>query len=292
MTALLDEDFIRKLDVLSMVSRRVIAGRIKGQQRSRRRGVSSEFAEHRDYSQGDDSRFIDWNIYGRLDRLFLKLFYEEEDLQVSILIDTSGSMGFGKPAKLECARRLAAALGYIAASGGDCVSVCAFSADSGQTLPSFRGKRQVWRMFQFLESLGPSGGTSLHAACRHFALQNRRRRLAIIISDFLDDAGYEDALRTLLSRDQDVFVLHVLSREELAPDLAGDLRLLDSETGAPVEVSINSAILKAYRGAVGAFCQELSGYCHARGIGYLLAPTDTPFERLVLDYLRRARLVR
>ena len=289
---LLEEDFIRKLDMLTMVSRKVVVGRIKGEQRSRRRGASSEFAEHRDYSPGDDTRFIDWNIYGRLDRLFLKLFYEEEDLQVSILIDSSLSMGYGTPSKFDYARRLAAALGYIAASSGDRVTISAFSAGSRTSLRPFRGKRQVWRMFEFLEHLEPFGGTSLAAACKDFAILNRRRGFTIIISDFLDDAGYEDALRFFLARNQDVFVLHLLGRDEIAPQLAGDLKLLDCETGDTTEVSVHSGLLKTYKNTLNAFCRGLKDYCGRRGLGYLFAATDTPFEQFVLDYLRRSGLVR
>ena len=289
---LLEEDFIRKLDMLSVVSRKVVAGRIKGEKRSRRRGVSSEFAEHRDYSPGDDTRFIDWNIYGRLDRLFLKLFFVEEDLQVSILVDASQSMQFGAHNKFDYARRLAAALGYIAASGGDRVCVSAFSADRTESLTPFRGKRNVWRMFDFLQDLAPSGGTSLAAACKNFAAQNRRRGFTIIISDFLDDAGYEDALRFFVARNQDVFALHLLSREEIAPQLTGDLKLLDCETGDATEVSISGTLLKTYKNTLNTFCRGLKDYCGTRGLGYLFAPTDTPFEQFVLNYLRRSGLVR
>jgi len=289
---LLEEDFIRKLDMLSMVGRTVVNGRIKGEQRSRRRGVSSEFAEHRDYSPGDDTRFIDWNIYGRLDRLFLKLFFEEEDLQVSILIDASRSMTYGQPSKFDYARRLAAALGYIAAAGGDRVCISAFSSDGTSALDPFRGKRQVWRMFDFLENLQPGGATCLGAACKAFALRHRRRGFTIVISDFLDENGYEEALRCFIARNQDVFALHVLSREELEPQLAGDLKLLDCETADAAEVSVHAALLKSYRATVNAFCRGLNDYCGKRGLGYLFAATDTPFEQFVLNYLRRAGLVR
>jgi len=289
---LLDESFIRKLDMLSIVSRKVIVGRIRGEKRSKRRGVSSEFAEHRDYSPGDDTRFIDWNIYGRLNRLFLKLFYEEEDLHVSILIDASRSMDYGSPNKFDYARRLAAALGYIAAAGLDRVSLRAFSEDVDERLAPFRGKRQVWRMFSFLENLRCSGATSMQDACRRAALQARGKGITIIISDFLDENGYEQALRHFAGRSQDVFALHVLSREELEPELAGDLKLLDCETGDQAEVSISSTLIKTYKKTVGSFCRGLKDYCGSRGIGYLFAATDTPFDQLVLNYLRRVGLVK
>ncbi|NQT19203.1 MAG: DUF58 domain-containing protein [Planctomycetes bacterium] len=289
---LLDEDFIRKLDMLSVVSRKVIIGRLKGEKRSKRRGVSSEFAEHRNYSPGDDTRFLDWNIYGRLNRLFLKLFYEEEDLHVSILVDASESMNYGSPKKFDYARRLAAALGYIAASGSDRVSISAFSESVSDSLRPFRGKGQVWRMFDFLESLESSGGTSLAAACRNFAVQSRGKGVTIIISDFLDERGYEEALRFFVARNQDMFVLHLLSRNEISPDLTGDLKLLDSETGAETEVSMSGALLKAYDRNVKTFCRGLKDYCGRRGLGYLFAATDTPFEQLVLNYLRRIGLVK
>jgi uncharacterized protein (DUF58 family) len=289
---LLDEDFIRKLDMLSVVSRKVIIGRLKGEKRSKRRGVSSEFAEHRNYSPGDDTRFLDWNIYGRLNSLFLKLFYEEEDLHVSILVDASESMNYGSPKKFDYARRLAASLGYIAASGSDRVTISAFSDNVDDRLKPFRGKAQVWRMFDFLESLESSGGTSLAASCRNFAVQSRGKGVTIIISDFLDEGGYDEALRFFVAHNQDVFVLHLLSRDEVSPELTGDLKLFDCETGAETEVSISGALLKTYDKNVKTFCRGLKDYCGRRGIGYLFAATDTPFEQLVLNYLRRIGLVK
>lgn len=289
---LLDEGFIRKLDMLSVVSRKVIIGRLKGEKRSKRRGVSSEFAEHRNYSPGDDIRFLDWNIYGRLNSLFLKLFYEEEDLHVSILVDASESMNYGSPKKFDYARRLAAALGYIAASGSDRVTISAFSDNVNNRLKPFRGKAQVWRMFDFLESLESSGGTSLAASCRNFAVQSRGKGVTIIISDFLDEGGYDEALRFFVARNQDIFVLHLLSRDEISPELTGDLKLFDCETGAETEVSISGALLKTYDKNVKTFCRGLKNYCGRRGIGYLFAATDTPFEQLVLNYLRRIGLVK
>jgi len=289
---LLDEDFIRKLDVLSVVSRKVIAGRMRGEKRSKRRGVSSEFAEHRNYSPGDDTRFIDWNIYGRLSRLFLKLFYEEEDLHVSILVDASESMNYGSPNKFDYALRLAAALGYIAASGSDRVSISAFSDSISDTLRPFRGKGQVWRMFDFLEGLSPSGGTSLAAACKTFAVQSRGKGITIVVSDFLDENGYDEALRYFVARNQDLFVLHLLSRDEISPELTGDLKLLDCETGTETEVSISGPLMKTYKKTVNTFCHGLKNYCGSRGLGYLFAATDTPFEQLVLNYLKRIGLVK
>jgi hypothetical protein len=289
---LLDESFIRKLDMLSIVSRKVIVGRMRGEQRSKRRGASSEFAEHRDYSPGDDTRFIDWNIFGRLNRLFLKLFFEEEDLHVSILVDASKSMDYGSASKFDYARRLAAALGYIAAAGFDRVSISAFSDHVEECLGPFRGKQHVWRMFDFLENLTASGGTSLAAACKTFALQNRGKGVTILISDFLDESGYEDALRFFISRSQDTFVLHVLSREELSPGFTGDLKLLDCETSDEAEVSISAALIKTYKKTASTFCRGLRDYCGSRGLGYLFAATDMPFEQLVLNYLRRLGLVR
>ncbi len=289
---LLDEEFIRKLDMLSVVSRKVIVGRMKGEQRSKRRGISSEFAEHRNYSPGDDIRFIDWNIYGRLNRLFLKLFYEEEDLHVSILIDASESMNYGSPNKFDYARRFAAALGYIAASNSDRVGISAFSDSVNDTLRPFRGKSKTWRMFDFLERLEPSGETSLADACKHFAVYNRGKGVTIIISDFLDESGYEEALRFFVACNQDIFVLHLLSRDEITPEVTGDLKLLDCETGSETEISISATLLKTYRKNVNAFCRGLKDHCGSRGLGYLFTATDTPFEQLVLNYLRRIGLVK
>src|SRR5271165_2556329 len=237
---LLDPDFLHKLEQLELVSRKIFVGRMKGERKSRRRGSSVEFAEHRNYTVGDDLRHIDWNVYGRLDKLFLKLFLEEEDLHVYTLLDTSLSMDFGNPTKLRYGKQVAAALSFIGLVNHDRVLVDTFSARLDQGLHGIRGRSQMWRIVQYLDRLEASGNSDLTSAAREFAIRHAGKGVVVVISDFLDKHGYQDALRYLLARNMDIYVIHILSREEVEPDLVGDLRLVDCEDDEAAEITISA----------------------------------------------------
>ncbi|MBN2310992.1 MAG: DUF58 domain-containing protein [Candidatus Hydrogenedentes bacterium] len=290
--SLLDADFLRRLERLAILAKRVQLGHIKGERKSRRKGSSVEFADYRDYVQGDDLRHVDWNIFGRLDALYLKLFQEQEDLTVHLLIDASRSMAFGKPGKLAFAAKLAAAIGYIGLVGYDRVSVEAFSESGIFRLPAVRGKGAARELFAFLDGLGAQGRTGLEQSCRSYILRNRSKGIAVLLSDFLDPSGFEGALRRLSQSRCDLFAVQVLSRDELDPQVTGDLKLLDSETGEFTEISVSPSLLRRYRENVGGFCDAVRAFCMARDIGYVLAPSDTPFEELILDMLRAGGMIR
>jgi uncharacterized protein (DUF58 family) len=289
---LLDPSFLHKLEQLELVSRKIFAGRMKGERRSRRRGASVEFADHRSYTSGDDLRHIDWNVYVRLDRLFLKLFLEEEDLHVYTLVDTSPSMDFGDPTKLHYARQVAAALTFIGLVNSDRVAIDTFGPDLEPGLAGLRSRSQMWRVVKYLETLTPSDSGNLEAACRSFALKHSGRGIVVILSDFLDKRGYEQALKYLLARDMDIHVIQILSRDEVSPELTGDLRLVDAEDDDATEISVSAPLLRRYRQNLDAFTSGLEEWCTRRGIGYLFTTNDQPFDRLVLNYLRRRGLVK
>ena len=293
---LLDDDFIARLEQLELVSRKVISGVLKGDRLSRRRGHSNEFADFRPYVEGDDLRFLDWNVFGRLDRLFLKIFLEEEDLGVRVLIDRSASMDYGEPNKFHYAKQIAAALSYIGLIHQDRVEISAFGA---RVLPLFgpaRGRRHVRRLCDVLEAatVDEAEGTDLERACREFSHSLKGGGIVIFISDFLDRAGYEKALRYLLvrARSTETYVFHVLAPQELDPELVGDLRLVDVEDGERAEVSVSGPLLKQYRRTVELFRQEIHDFCTRRGMHYVFASTQLPFDRLILEYLRRRGLVK
>ncbi len=288
---LLSPDFLRKLDQLSIASKRVFVGRTRGERRSRKRGTSIEFADFRNYAQGDDTRFVDWNIYARLDRLFLKLFFEEEDLGVYILLDQSLSMSFGDPTKLEYGKKVAAALGYIALKNLDRISIGGFSSTLMDVFPLTRGKNQVWRMIDFLQSLQPDGETSLATASRYFSVRSPKRGILICISDFFDPAGYEDAIKLLVQLNYDLYVIQVLAEEEVKPELLGHFKLLDVETEREMEVTVDREVAELYRSNLSTFCGGLRDFCVHRGAAYLNATTQVPFEQVVLRYLRQAGLI-
>ena len=288
----LDPEFVRRLAQLSVVNRRILAGRMRGERRSKKRGISVEFADYRDYVSGDDLRFVDWNVYGRLDRMYLKLFLEEEDRFIYLVLDSSHSMAYGAPRKIDYAARVAASLGYVALSDMDRVALSAVSGGLADCFRPRRGRGQVWRLFEFLEKIEPGGATDLAASVRRFCLENRRRGVVVVVSDFLDPAGYEEPLKALAGRGHEVFALHLLAREEVDPELQGDLKLLDVETEAQVEVSATRGMLRAYRRQLDAFRAGLKGFCASHGIGYLFTSTAVPFEELVLSYLRETGLVK
>src|SRR5712691_4642607 len=228
---LLDPKFLTKLEQLELVSRKIFLGRMKGERRSKRKGQSVEFADYRNYVIGDDLRFLDWNLYARLDRLFLRLFMEEEDLHFYILIDNSLSMDFGTPTKLHFAKQIAAALGFIGLVNLDRVMIEAFNNRLTQTMPALRGRRSLWRMLDFLQKIEPAGPSDLRQALRTFSLKSSGRGIVVLLSDLMDKGGYEEALRYLVARQMDIYVIQVLCQEEIEPEIVGDLKLTDVEDG-------------------------------------------------------------
>jgi uncharacterized protein (DUF58 family) len=290
-TGLLDSEFLAKVGRLDLVSRKILQGRMKGEKRSKKKGRSVEFADHRAYAPGDDLRFLDWNIYGRLDRLMIKLFLEEEDLHVYVLLDASQSMDFGRPNKFRYAQRLAAALGYIGLVNMNRVGVGVFSDKLDRVFRPERGRHNAFKLMRFIEEQKPHGKTDLSVACKRFALEHPRRGVVVIVSDFLDRHGYEDAVRYFIARKADVFCLQVLSEQELDPPLGGDLKLHDIEDGDETEITVSGPLLKAYKKNLAGFLQGLQDFCSSRGASYLTASTALAFDRLVLDYLRERGLV-
>lgn len=289
---LLDPVFMRKLERLVLAVKRARGGVAKGERRSREKGVSTDFADYRDYVQGDDLRHVDWNIYARLEEIYLKLYEEFQDLTLHILIDASASMGYGTPAKIDFAQQLAAALGYVALGGHERVSAAAFGGDRFQRILPCRGKGSVPKFFQFLESIKLGGGTDLDTAARGYLAQQRAPGVAVVISDFFDEDGFEPAIRRLVSSRSDVYAIHVLAPEEIDPNLTGDLKLVDSETGATTEISVTTSLLRRYQQNRDAFIDTVRRYCVARGVGYIPVSSDISLERLTIDLMRKAGMLR
>ena len=288
---LLSPEFLAQLERLELVSRKIFRGRLKGERRSTRKGQSVEFADFRNYVPGDDLRFIDWNTYARLDRLFLKMFFEEEDLHFYALVDASPSMSFGTPSKLRYAQQLAAALGFIGLIRGDRVRIETLG-QANVSAPVFRGRASVWRMQDHLTSLQADQKTSLAQGVKNFCIRNAGKGIVVLISDLMDKEGYETALKYLLSRQMDIYVIHVLSAEELDPDIKGDLRLVDCEDDDVAEITVSAPLIKRYQKTLAAFVEGAREFCSRRGMNYLLASNQVPVEQLVAGYLRKRGLVR
>jgi len=291
---LFGDHFLDTLEYLHIVARKILTGQMKAERRSRQKGVSVEFADHRPYSPGDDFRFIDWNVFFRTDHLFLKLFEEEEDLYIYILVDCSGSLDFGMPYKFHCARRLAAAIGYLGLAGLDRVHIVPFTDKfprKATDLLSIRGKGKVFRLLQFLEGLQPSGQTDLNACMKTFAGSRRKRGLAVIISDFYDEQGALPALNALRFQKFEPFVIHCISPQEADPQLLGDIRLLDSESDRFRDITLTEGLLKKYRETFSNHCSSIENYCRSKAVGYVRCQTDTPFQDTIIQMLRREKFL-
>jgi uncharacterized protein (DUF58 family) len=308
-TTLFDAAFLRKLERLSIVSHKLRAGRMKGERRSTRRGNSVEFADYRNYTPGDDLRRVDWNAYARLERLFIKLFMEEEDITVHVLLDASKSMDWGdtRPVfglgagaaaasaasadqnKLIYAKRTAAALGYIGLAGFDRLTVAAFQRGAISRFAPVRGRGHAVSLLRFIAGVQGGGETDLDASLRAYAAHARFPGVCFILSDFFTAQGGTEGLTALQAAGHEIHVLHILAPAEVRPELAllGDLRLRDSETGQTQEVSIDSGLLDLYADKFAEWQGALAGFCRRRGINYLQVTTDQPFDELVLHYLRR-----
>lgn len=289
---LLSPRLMAQLERLELVSRKVFRGRFKGERRSPRRGQSAEFADFRNYVPGDDLRFVDWNTYARLDRLFLKMFFAEEDLHFYTLIDASRSMDFGTPTKLHAAKQLAAALGFIGLIRSDRVRIETVGPSAQRPAPVFRGRQSTRRMVEYLSAIQAERASSLTAGVKDFCIRNSGKGVVVLISDLLDKEGYADALQYLLSRNLDVYVVHLLSADELDPDIRGDLQLVDSEDRDLAEITASALLLKRYQKNLKDFIDTADEFCTRRGIGYVLANNQTPIEALVSKYLRKRGLVR
>ncbi len=286
-----DEDFLRRLERLAVLVRKPVRGGLKGGRRSVKRGQSVEFADYRDYSLGDDLRQLDWNVYARLEKLFVKLFIEEEDLTVTLLVDGSASMAGGSPDKLVFAKRAAAALGYIALAAEDRVVLAALAGRVGRRRAALRGSGRAFRLLAELSAIAPAHGvTDLVAACRHALAQVTGRGVIVLVSDLLDP-GADRALRDLAGTGSEVIVLHVLAPDEIRPTLDGDLRLVDAESGATVDVTLDLAARERYTERVEAWQADLAALAARRRIAYVPLTSDVPLADLVFAELRRRRVV-
>jgi uncharacterized protein (DUF58 family) len=292
LTELLDPQFMARLDSLDILSRKILQGKLQGERRSKRHGQSVEFADHRPYVAGDDLRFVDWNIYGRLEQLFLKLFIEEQDLTVHIVADSSASMSLGEPSKEIFIKKLTAALGYLSLVNNNRVTISFFADGIRSQLANMRGRIYLQQVAEALLTTESDGPSHFESACRQLAAGRIGSGVMIVLSDFLFKQGYDSGLRRLISDRYDLYVIQVLSAQELSPDLTGDLKLIDIEDADAAEITMSSALAKYYRRNVTAYCNELKDFCSRRGVVYVLANSADSVESLVLNYLRRIRLLR
>lgn len=296
--ALLPEAIRRRLEPLMLVARKVRAGAVKGDRRSIKRGSSIEFADYRNYAAGDDLRQLDWNIYARLERPYIKLLEDEEDLAVHLILDASASMDFPPEGeahqhKLFYAKRILAGLAYISLTSNDRLVLTSFGVGGAATFGPTRGRAQGIAALRFIGAITAAGVTDLDIALADYALRARRPGLTLIISDMFSYEGrYLEGLNALLSRGHEVAFVHLLAPEEVQPPVTGDLSLIDVETEVKQEVTLDGVMLGIYQQRVNAWRDEIRNECLRRGAHYFPLVTDSPWERLILADMRRVGLVK
>lgn len=284
---LFDDEFQRKLEMLAMVSRRRVAGRMRAERRTKKTGSGIEFADYREYQPGDDFRSLDWNVYQKFDKLLVRLFEEEEDLAIYFVLDTSRSMAFGDGVKFRYAKRILAALAYVGLANLDRVSIVAASSRLDGRMQETRGKARIFKVFRFLRAAKADGKTDLETALRSFAAQNKRRGLAVVFSDLYDPKGFERGLNVLRYNKFDPYVVHLTDAREAKPELNGDVLLYDCETGEEREVTVTAKVLERYREAYEEHLLAAERFCAGREVPYVRADVTQPEEELVLRMLRR-----
>ena len=297
-TMLLTPQFLKQLDPFYIRTKRVFRGKFRGERRSLNRGAGMEFADYRVYEPGDDLRHVDWNIYARLDRLFIKLFHTDEDLPLVLLIDNSRSMEFGSPTKLTCAKQIAAALSYIALAHADSVSVYTCAERLSLTLPPTTGKSQFPRLTKALNAIAASGQTRLTECLKQLHTYQRRAGMVVILSDFLDPRGYADGFKLLSGRGFSLTAIHLISPEEIDPQThlentstGADWLVEDAETGETKPITINAETLAQYRDQQQAFSNNLQRFCTDQGINYAQLKSNTPIESFILQELHRVGFI-
>ena len=289
---LFDAEFLRKLERLELLANKIFRGLIRGEHATPRRGRGIEFADFRRYRPGDDLRYIDWNIFARLDRLFLKLYASEEDLTLHVLLDVSASMAFGNPSKFDYARKLAAALAYIGLSNLDRVGLGVFADSLGARLPVLKTRRQTASVLKFLAARGSAGSTDFARSLKAFAARNPNPGLVVVITDLLGGSGAQSGLDALRHGRHDLMVLQLLDEEEIDPPLDGALTLVDAENGNELKVTVDAQLRRLYQDRLQHSLEDIEGYCRRCGCDYLRTSTAIPFEDVVLKYLRQGRFWR
>lgn len=310
---LLSPGLLKRLDRLDVMSRKIFSGKLPGERRSKKRGTGVEFADYRSYVPGDDFRYIDWKLLARLDKVFVRMFLEEEDLSVLVAVDCSASMRAGNPEKLIFAQKLALALGYVGLVNNNRVSIVAFGTRTFRKLKDVRGRRNVQRLAHFiLEDIAPEeghGSPSTSAGpvrtftdnMRQIVAQRSGKGVMVLLSDLLIDEGVRDGINLLAGAGGfDVHCYQILSPGEIDPTLTqrrgeagvvGDLRLTDIETGAGEELTVSAALIKQYRERLEGYCGEILRLCRSRSLNHAVIRSDSDVEALLLKEFRMRGLL-
>ncbi len=287
--SLFEPEFLTRLEYLSIISKRVFRGSLLAQRRTMQMGSGIEFSDHREYTPGDDFRYLDWNVYARLGDLLLKRFQEEQDLHVYLMLDCSRSMGFGDPPKFDLARRLIAALAYIALADLDRICVLAFADEVIDEFPLTRGKAQILPLMKFLEGQQVAGSDTNVSRCVQGLLhRSQRSGMAVVVSDLFDERGFQPGIDQLRHRRFDAHILQLHDPKEADPALLGDVELMDVETGSTRKVTVTERNLRAYKRLFETHQTDVREYCRNYGLGCTQSPATVPFDELILRMMRSA----
>jgi uncharacterized protein (DUF58 family) len=291
-STLFDDEFMNKLTYLNIVSKQMIPGHMHGEHRAKKRTDSGiEFADYRQYVPGEDTKNVDWRTFLRLDKLILRMFEEDADLPIYIFFDASKSMDHGEPSKYDYARKVVAALAYIGLINHDRVALIGFADGIAHEMAARKGTNQIWRAFNFLERADAAGEAAMLAAFRKFFTSRRRRGLVVVVSDYLDDSGWDRAFDMLRYLKHDLFAVHVYSRDEERPEMPDEVLLEDSETGKSERIKVTPGLLEAYAELFAKHSEEIGEYCRKNGYGYVRTDTEMPFEDLILRVFRQGRFL-
>jgi uncharacterized protein (DUF58 family) len=292
MESFLDEQFLRRLEKLKVLTQKGVRGAERGEQISWRSGSSLEFLDYRKYQHGDDIRYVDWNVYGRLDKLFIKLFRAEENQTIHLLLDTSRSMSLGVPAKGIYAKKIVAALSYVSLANLDRVRVSSFGTRIHQSMAPARSRTSYSKVLHFLLALQPSGNTHFNASLTEYATLSKQQGIVLILSDVLDPSGYKEGLEALQYRGYHIALLQILDGSELDPQTTGNLLFKEIESGNTRRMTVDNNLLARYREKARSYVDEIRAFCLGKGIDYFLCDTRIAFEDFLLDYLSKGMLFR
>ena len=286
---MVDSAFLKKLEYLSLVSRRTFQGQLLANRRARQLGSGIVFADHRNYHFGDDLRYLDWNVYARFGHELIRRFEEEKDLNVYFLLDCSKSMAAGNPNKFDYARQVTAALAYVALADLDRVSIIAFADQLYQIYPTIRGKQHILKLIQFLESLETVGTTTdLATSINEFVQQKQHIGLVVVVSDFFDPKGFRPGLDALRYRNYEPHLIQIHDEREANPALKGDIQLHDVETGTFQDVTISENLVRRYKQKFATFLNEIKRYGVDNGLNYTITSTAVPFDKMIMQMLTDA----
>jgi uncharacterized protein (DUF58 family) len=276
-----DADFLKKLESIAINARMAMSEGGAGSRKSRAKGSSVEFSDFREYTPGDDFRRIDWNAYGRFDRLFVKLFMEEREAVVNIFIDGSKSMDFGEPKKSILSLKIAGVLSFLALNNLDRICINSMSGKALSCSSIITGRSMFDKCISFLENMDFAGSTNINECIKRKEFKGRG--ISVIISDYFTQGGIEDALKYLLYKKQETILIHTLSRDEASPELEGQIRVVDSETGDIRDVSITPFFLKQYDKYFNRFVSGIKEYCNRVGASYVRVLSEEPIEKIVME---------